>query len=85
MSNEAGDIMQTAEEASLRSGQNAIIQKYGRYHTLVLVRNLSEIFSRAAEKASENFSYDAFYGAWEYFWSFVVEDTFLLNRKVWPL
>lgn len=83
--NEAGDAMQEVLSASIRTGQTEIVQRYGRYHTLTVVRWLCEAFSSLSRLACYEHGIDAFFGAWEYFQTYTVGDSFLKTRKVWPL
>jgi hypothetical protein len=82
---ETGDPMQDVLSSSIRTGQTAIVQKFGRYYTLTLARWLAEVFSDLSRTACYNHNIDAFFGVWEYFQSYTVEDSFLKTRKVWPL
>ncbi|MBO6807703.1 hypothetical protein [Thalassospira sp.] len=70
---------------SVRTGQTEVTQKYGRYYVLLVIRWLSDMFSSLARKACYEFGYDAFYGVWEHFETYTVEDQFLKTRKRWPL
>jgi hypothetical protein len=79
---EAGDAMQDVLTSSIRTGQTELVQRYGRYHALTVVRWLSEVFSELTRSRG---STDAFYGVWEYFQTYTVEDAFLKTRKNWPL
>ncbi|MGA7072230.1 hypothetical protein [Bradyrhizobium sp.] len=83
--NETGDAMQNVLTSSIRSGQSELVQRYGRYHALTVVRWLSEVFSELARLASDGKQVDAFSGVWEYFLTYTTEDTFLKTRKKWPL
>lgn len=82
---ETGDPMQDVLSASIRTGQTEIVQRFGRYYTLTLVRWLAEVFSNLTRTASYTHNIDAFFGTWEYFQTYTVEDSFLKTRKVWPL
>jgi hypothetical protein len=79
---ETGDTMQDVLTSSIRTGQTELVQRYGRYHALTVVRWLSEVFSELTRSRG---STDAFYGVWEYFQTYTVDDTFLRTRKNWPL
>ncbi len=83
--NENGDMMRDILSASIRSGQTEVVQKYGRYYTLLLVRWLSDVFCEISKAACYKSGCDAFFGAWECVQSYVIEDSFLKRRKVWPL
>jgi hypothetical protein len=83
--NESGDAMQDLLASSIRTGQTKLVQRFGRYHALTVVRWLSEIFSELSRFASYTHNADAFFGVWEYFQTYTIEDTFLKTRKNWPL
>ncbi|MDR6901487.1 hypothetical protein [Rhizobium miluonense] len=82
---ETRELMTDVETASTRTGQTAIVQKWARYYTLTLIRWLSETYKAMAYKAVYDEGYDAFFGSWEFFDTFLVDDNFLRTRKVWPL
>jgi hypothetical protein len=79
--NETGVAMRDVLSASIRSGENDIAQRYGQYHVLTIVRWVSEVFSKLATEAYTHEG-EAFFGVWEYFQTFTVEDRFL-KRKTW--
>lgn len=83
--NESGHAMQDVRTASIRTGQAALVQKYGRYHALSTVRWLSDVYSQLARSAAYHHRIDAFFGSWEFFQTYTVDDSFLKTRKVWPL
>lgn len=83
--NEAGEIMQDVRTASLRTGQATIVQKFGRFYTLRIVRWLSALLSELAEQACHKHQIDAFAGAEEHLRTYRVSDAFLKSRKTWPL
>jgi hypothetical protein len=83
--NETGDVMQDVLSASVRTGQTAIVQRLGRYYALTVARWLSEVFYSLASSACYTHGIDAFFGAWEYLQTYMVDDRFLKTRKVWPL
>ena len=83
--NESGRTMQDIESASIRTGQTEIVQKYGRYYALTVVRWLSDVLSEIGSLACYQHGIGGFFGINEYFSSFRVDDSFLKNRKVWPL
>ncbi len=82
---ETGSPMQDVLTASIRTGQNRLVQRYGRYHALTIVRWLSDVYSELARSACYKHNVDPFFGSWEYFSSYRVPDEFLKTRKVWPL
>lgn len=81
---EAGDVMRDVLTSSIRTGQTDLIQKYGRYYALTVVRWLSEIFSELSRSACYTHGIDAFSGMWEYFHTYTVDDRFLKTRRTWP-
>jgi len=83
--NEAGHAMRDIRTASLRTGQTKIVQQYGRFYALLTVRWLSEVFSELARSACYNHHIDAFFGVWECFQDYTVDDDLLKTRKIWPL
>ncbi|EAZ97039.1 hypothetical protein MELB17_10963 [Marinobacter sp. ELB17] len=83
--NESGHTMRDVESASIRTGQNAIVQKWGRYHSLTIARWLSSVLSELSHIACYQHGIDGFFGLSEYFYSYTVDDSFLKTRKVWPL
>jgi hypothetical protein len=82
---ETGDTMQDVLTASIRTGQTELVQRFGRYYALTVVRWLSEAFSELSRSACYTHNIDAFFGVWEYFQTYTVEDSFLKTRKIWPL
>ncbi|MBS9544175.1 hypothetical protein Q4R42_08750 [Morganella morganii subsp. sibonii] len=82
---ESGNSMQDIESASIRTGQNVIVQKWGRYYSLVIVRWLATVLSELSQIACHEHGVEGFYGLKEYFYTYTVEDSFLKTRKVWPL
>lgn len=72
-------------EAVLRSGQNELVQKWARYHTLTIVRWLSETYCLLSQRATYEEKQDTFFGSWEFFESYCAPDQFLRTRKVWPI
>jgi hypothetical protein len=78
--NETGGAMQDVLSSSIRTQQTAIVQEYGRYYALTVVRWLAEVFSQMSDLTSFN----AFYGMPEFFHTYTVSDKLLRARKVWP-
>ena len=83
--NENGNTMLDVKSASIRTGQNAIVQKWGRYYSLAIVRWLATVLSELSHIACYKHGIDGFFGLNEYFDSYTVDDSFLKTRKVWPL
>jgi hypothetical protein len=82
---ESGDSIQDVFSASVRTGQTELVQQYGRYYTLTIVRWLAEVFSKLSRSACDAHDVDAFFGVWEHLESFTVGDNYLKTRKIWPL
>lgn len=82
---ETREMVTDVATASRRTGQTAIVQKWARYYTLTLIRWLSAVYKEMAHKAVYEKGHDAFFGSWEFFYTFLVDDSFLRTRKNWPL
>jgi hypothetical protein len=82
---EAGGVIEDIRSASVRTGQTKYVQKYGRYHALTVIRWMSDIFCELCRKAIYEFNIVEFFGHYELFWTYTVDDNFLKNRKIWPL
>jgi hypothetical protein len=82
---EIGDRIDDVLSGSIRTGQTEIVQRFGRYYALTVVRWLAEVYSDLAYSATYDHDIDAFFGSWEYLQTYTVEDSFLRTRKVWPL
>ncbi|WP_419939306.1 hypothetical protein [Candidatus Palauibacter sp.] len=82
---ESGDIMQDASTASLLTAQARVVQKFGRFHALTVVRWLSDLLSKLAQQACYTHRIHAFFGLWEHLETYTVADDVLKGRKVWPL
>lgn len=83
--NERGDSMLNVKSASIRTSQNAIVQKWGRYHSLTIARWLATVLSELSHIACYKHGIEVFFGLNEYFHSYTVDDSFLKTRKLWPL
>lgn len=83
--NETGTVMSDLTTASERTGQTKWAQKYGRFYTLSVVRWLSHIFDEMTHTAGYQPGLDSLFGHYEFFQTYMVDDDFLLTRKVWPL
>lgn len=83
--NESGEAMQDVLSSSIRTGQADIVQRHGRYYALTVIRWLAEVFSGLSRSACHTHNIDAFFGVWEYFQTYTVDDKFLKKRKLWPL
>jgi len=82
---ESGRTMQNVKLASIRTGQMEIVQKFGRYHALTIVRWLSSVLAEIGHIACYQHNIEGFFGINEYFYSYTVDDNFLKTRKIWPL
>lgn len=81
--NDAGEAMQDVLSSSIQTQQTDIVQRYGRYHALTVVRWLAGVFSDLSLAAhTQNVG---FFGVAEYFRTYTVDDSFLKTRKIWPL
>lgn len=82
---EEGEVMNDVLCASIRTGQTELVQRYGRFYTLTVIRWLSDVFSELARTASDVHGIHAFFGAWEHFYTYRVDNKLLRTRKNWPL
>lgn len=82
---ETGEPSQDVLSSSIRTGQTDIVQRYGRYYALTVVRSFAGVFSDLSNLACYTYNLDAFFGVWEYFQTYTVPDSFLKTRKIWPL
>ena len=83
--NETGEIMSDVAVASERAGQTKWAQKYGRFYTLSVVRWLAHIFDEMTHTNGYKPGLESLFGHYEFFTTYIVDDDFLLTRKVWPL
>jgi hypothetical protein len=81
---ESGDMMNDVRTASTRTGETQLVQKYGRFYTLGIIRWLANTYREIAQTACYENEIDAFFGSWEFLDNFRVSNSFLLTRKVWP-
>lgn len=82
---ETGESITDILSCSERTGETSIVQKYGRYYSLVIIRWLAEILSKLSEKATYEYKITTFFGLHEHFRDYTIEDEFLKTRKNWPL
>lgn len=82
---ETGNVMSDVSTASERTGQTKWAQKYGRFYTLAVVRWLAYIFDEMTHTAGYEPGLDSLFGHYEFFQTYMVDDSFLLTRKIWPL
>ncbi len=83
--NETGNTMHDLYSASVRTGQNKVLQKYGRYYTLLIIRWLSNLISEISDIACYKHNIGSFCRLREYFTTFLVNDDLLKSRIIWPL
>ncbi|MBD9356994.1 hypothetical protein [Methylomonas albis] len=82
---ETGQEMSNLKQASVRTGQVEVVQNFGRYYTLLLVRWHAEVFSQLSTTAHYQHGVGELFGVNEYMCTFLVPDSFLKTRKIWPL
>jgi hypothetical protein len=82
---ESGQLMDDIEAASFRTAETKVVQMYGRYYTLMIVRWLASTFAKLADEGSLRRRMPALFGHSEIFYTFTTEDEFLKHRKIWPL
>lgn len=82
---ETRERLSDLELASRRTGQTELVQKWARYHALTIVRWLSDVYRELSEFAVYKQNLDAFFGSWEFFDTYRVDDDFMKTRKIWPL
>lgn len=82
---ELGQLMDTMYTTSFHTGKTKVVQKWGRYYTLTIVRWLAEVFSDLSMKATYDHELTCFFGHKEYFDCYRTDDSFLKTRKIWPL
>ena len=83
--NETGDIIEDVWSGSIRSMQADVVQRYGRYYALTIVRWLADLFSKLAIQACRAHENNAFFGVWEPFIKYTLDDSLLRRYKIWPL
>lgn len=85
LSTEDGTKLTNIKSAVYRKEQTEIIQRYGRFYTLSIVRWLAEILCKIA-KIAANKHIDAFLGLEEHYQgNYILPDSFLKQRKTWPI
>ncbi len=82
---ERGDGVTDVRSALILTAKTKIVQRYGRFHALSVVRWLSDVFSQMSTTACYKHQVHAFSGVWEYLATYRVDDSFLKTRKIWPL
>ncbi len=79
--NESGEMMLDIKSASIRTGKNGIVQKFGRFHALTIVRWLSNLLSEIARIACYGHNIGGFFGMNEFFALYTADDILLKARK----
>jgi hypothetical protein len=64
---ETGGAIHDVFSGSIRSGRTYVVQQFGRYYALTIVRWLADIFSKLASEACYAHKIDAFFGVEEFF------------------
>jgi len=82
---ETREQMTDLELSSRRAGQTKIVQRWSRYHALTIARWLSDVYCEIAWDATYTHGIDAFFGSWEFFYTYRVDDDLMSTRKIWPL
>lgn len=82
---ESGKQITDVRSGSYRTAQSELVQKYGRFYTLRLVRWMSEVFTELTAPVSGPTGDPTLFGHHEILGTFVSRDTYLLNRKRWPI
>lgn len=82
---ETGEDITTMYNGSLQTAKNAIVQQYGRFYVLRLVRWMSDIFGSLTSHGAYQARDPVLFGHEEHVSTFRVTDEFLLRRKRWPL
>ncbi len=81
---EQGRAMTDVLTASIHTGKTEIVQRFGRYHTLTVVRWLSDIFSQITQTACVTQRHDAFFGVSAFVATYLVDNRSMKTRKTWP-
>ncbi|WP_147335693.1 hypothetical protein [Pseudotabrizicola alkalilacus] len=82
---ESGDQLGTVEAASFRTAETEVVQKYGRFHVFTLIRRLASIFDQLTSRRGYEAGGELWFGHYEHFNTFTVDDEFGLRRRIWPL
>ena len=69
----------------MRTAENGMAQKYGRYCTRRMVRWMSDVFKEVGSSCPAGTPDPVLFGHDELVRTFRVPDEFLLTRKRWPL
>ena len=81
---ESGEMILDVKSASIQTRKNEIVQKFGRFHALTIVRWLSNLLLEIAHIACYGYNIGGFSGINEFFESYIVGDKLLKVQKKWP-
>ena len=79
---EQGDPINTLQHAMLHGGETAVIQKWGQFYTLQIIRYLNDAIW-AVESAAHAGGLDIIPYLHEFFRGFWNDDSYLKSRKTW--
>ena len=82
--NETFGAMDDVITSSERTGQAEIVQKYGRFHTLTIVRWMANVFHRFSMDKGYDRRFTTLFGHYEFFITFRQPDRSLKEKKRWP-
>ncbi len=82
---ETGGVLDTVESASFRTAETEVVQKYGRFYTFSLIRRLASVFGQLTSRRGYEVGGELWFGHYEHFNTFTVDDEFGLRRRNWPL
>lgn len=82
---ENGSLVTDPAQASFMTHERQITQKWGRFYSLSHARWMSEIFTELTYFAGYTAGTEYLFGHHEQLQSLRVPDTYLKNRKTWPL
>ena len=81
---ETGGIIQDLPSCLERAGQTEIVQKFGRYYTLQIVRWIAEVFFIISRDSTFPYKFELLSGHYEHFQTFLTSDNILLTQEKWP-
>jgi hypothetical protein len=79
---ELGIPIRTVFDKSMQDARNVVAQRWGRFYCLLIVRWMSDVFYSQVRHPDSPYATKWHH---EHFQTFTVSDSFLLNRKKWPL
>jgi len=81
---ESGELITDIGKASLRTGENKVIQTFGRFYVLEIIRWLAEVFNALTHTRGYEKDLSVLFCHYEHFSEFRDEDARLKSKKVWP-